>query len=46
MTIVASIICGALFCWFIMALWKNCHRDFEQEELNSRDAYFDKIIEK
>ena len=46
MAIIASIVCGALFCWLIMALWKSCHRDFEQEELDARDAYFDKIIEK
>jgi hypothetical protein len=46
MTIIASIICGALFCWLIVALWKNCHRDFEQEEQDARDAYYDNIIKK
>ena len=46
MTMMASMICGALFCWLIMVLWKNCHRDFEQEEQDARDAYYDKIIKK
>jgi hypothetical protein len=46
MTITASIICGVLFCWLIVALWKNCHRDFEQEEQDERDAYYDKILKK
>lgn len=43
MTIIASIICGALFCWVIVAVWNNCHRDFWQEEQDARDAYYDKI---
>ncbi len=46
MTIIASIICGALVCWLIMAVWKNCHRDFEREEEEARDAYYDKILKK
>ena len=46
MIIIASIISGALVCWLIVALWKNCHRDFEQEEQDARDAYYDKILKK
>jgi len=45
-TIIASIICGALVCWMILAVWKNCHCDFEREEEEARDAYYDKIIKK
>lgn len=46
MTIIASVICGALLCWLILALLKICYRDFEQEEQDARDAYYDKIIKK
>ncbi len=46
MTIIASIICGALICWVIVAVWKNYHRDFWQEEQDAREAYYDKIIKK
>ena len=45
MEIIASIICGGLICWVIVAVWKGCHRDFEQEEENERDAYYDKVID-
>ena len=35
-----------VFIATFVALWKNCHRDFEQEEQDARDAYYDKILKK
>ena len=46
MTIIASIVYGVLVCWLILAVWKNCHKDFEQEEQDGKDAYYEKIIKK
>ncbi len=46
MTLIASIIEGALVCWLILAVWKGCHLDFAREEEDAKDAYYDKILNK
>lgn len=44
MIIIASIICGGLICWLILAVWKSCNRDYEQEGEAARNVYYDKIL--